>query len=170
MRKRFVGKIRMASASEVSEAEVHTSSFYHPQTVLSPSETSRVMTLLYVMSNALYASSLHNPLNLLLFIPVTYLLSLILFPPSPSSPSPLPSAYDSDVYNWLPAKHPEVLLHRKFDTRELSRFDGKDGGRICLAILNIGRDGKVGGSEQRTVFDVSMGRGFYGPGEWTEGS
>ena len=115
------------------------------------------------MSLKLYSSVLSNPLNVLLFIPLLYLLSLVIFPPEPppSKSKSLPSTYHPDVYNWLPATHPDVLVHRKFTPKELSVFDGKEGGRICLAILNKGKDGH----KERTVFDVSSGRGFYGPGE-----
>ena len=117
------------------------------------------------MSDKLYTSVLSNPLNVLLLFPILYLLSLVIFPPTldPSTSKPLPSTYNPDVYNWLPATHPEVLVHRKFTPKDLSVFDGKDGGRICLAILKEkGKDGR----QERTVFDVSSGRGFYGPGEW----
>jgi hypothetical protein len=37
----------------------------------------------------------------------------------------------------------------------------KDGGKILLAIMNTGRKGE---KLERTVFDVSAGRTFYGPG------
>ena len=110
--------------------------------------------------------SLSNPLNIILIPPILYLVYLIILPSPPISPSSLPTEYDPDVYNWMPGKHPTVLLHTEFSVKELSAFDGKDGGRICLAIMRVGRDGKVGKEKERTVFDVSMGRGFYGPGEY----
>ena len=118
------------------------------------------------MTESLYSSVFANPLNLILIAPIVYLLNLIIFPSiPPSSAKHLPSAYDPDVYNWLPAKHPEVIIFRKYTAKELSAYDGKDGGRICLAILKVGRDGQIQGAKERTVFDVSSGRGFYGPGE-----
>jgi hypothetical protein len=39
-----------------------------------------------------------------------------------------------------------------YTPRSLAKFSGLDGGRILLAIAG-------------TVFDVTAGRGFYGPGE-----
>ncbi len=59
------------------------------------------------------------------------------------------------------------MVWRRYTAKGMSVFDGKDGGRILLSILKVGRDGKVpvdGKKGERTVFDVSSGRGFYGPG------
>ena len=108
-----------------------------------------------------------NVLNTLLIPPILGLIYLIVWPSYPKTPEILPDTYAEDQYNWIPAKHPEVACFQKFGPKELSKFDGKDGGRICLAIMRIGRDGKVpdGGKGERTVFDVSNGRNFYGPGE-----
>ncbi|GFZ45565.1 hypothetical protein JCM24511_03293 [Saitozyma sp. JCM 24511] len=97
--------------------------------------------------------TLSNPLNLLLIPPILYLAFRIV----------VPGEYDADVYNWMPAKHPEVIVHRKYTAAELAELDGKDGGRILLAIMRVGRDGKVSKGLERTVFDVSNGRSFYGP-------
>ena len=47
--------------------------------------------------------------------------------------------------------HPPTILFTTYTPRTLVRFDGKDGGRILLAIAS-------------TVFDVTAGRGFYCPG------
>ncbi|KAK1925424.1 cytochrome b5 [Papiliotrema laurentii] len=113
--------------------------------------------------------SLSNPLNTLLIPPILYLLYLVLFPAHPQSPTKLPTEYSPDEYNWLPAQHPPVTCYKRFGPRELSKYDGKgqgpEGQRILLAIMRIGRDGKVpqAGKIQRTVFDVSNGRNFYGP-------
>ena len=81
-------------------------------------------------------------------------------------PTKLPDTYSEDEYNWMPAKHPDVLCHRKCTAKELEKLDGKLGSRICLAIMRVGRNGEVpeGGKGERTVFDVSNGRNFYGPG------
>ena len=108
-----------------------------------------------------------NVLNTLLIPPILGLIYLIIFPSIPKSPKVLPDTYNDDQYNWIPAKHPDVACYSKYGPKELAKFDGKDGGRICLAIMKIGRDGKVpeGGKGERTVFDVSNGRNFYGPGE-----
>jgi len=110
-----------------------------------------------------------NPLNAILLLPLTYLLYLLLFPPLPTS-KPLARKYDPEVYNWLPATHSPVLLYKKYTAKELSVYDGKGGGRICLAILRVGRDLKIEKAGERTVFDVTSGRGFYGPSEWTSRS
>jgi membrane-associated progesterone receptor component len=109
--------------------------------------------------------TLSNPLNLLLIPPILYLAFRIVFPSHPPSTKVVPGEYDADVYNWMPAKHPEVIVHRKYTASELAELDGKGGGRILLAIMRVGRDGKVSKGLERTVFDVSNGRSFYGPGE-----
>lgn len=109
--------------------------------------------------------SLSNPLNLLLIPPILYLVFRIVFPSLPTPSSVVPNTYVSDVYNWMPAKHAGVILYRKYTPQELARYDGKDGGRILLAIMRVGRDNKITGTEERTVFDVSNGRNFYGPGK-----
>jgi membrane-associated progesterone receptor component len=112
---------------------------------------------------------LSNPLNALLVPPILYLVYLIIRPAAPKTPAVLPDKYSEDEYNWLPAKHPDVVCYQKFSPAELVRYDGKDGGRICLAIYRVDRSGKIapGGKGERTVFDVSAGRNFYGPGEWS---
>ena len=52
----------------------------------------------------------------------------------------------------MPRAHPPTILFTTYTPRTLVKFDGKDGGRILLAIAG-------------TVFDVTAGRGFYGPGK-----
>jgi hypothetical protein len=127
-------------------------------------------TSIHTPINPVTQMSLSNPLNTLLIPPILYLLYLILFPAHPQSPKKLPTEYSPDEYNWLPAQHPPVTCYKRFGPRELSKYDGKgqgpEGQRILLAIMRIGRDGKVpqAGKIQRTVFDVSNGRNFYGPG------
>jgi len=113
---------------------------------------------------------LSNPLNALLVPPILYLVYLIIRPAAAKSPATLPDKYSPDEYNWLPAKHPDVVCFQKFSPAELARHDGKDGGRICLAIYRVDRSGKIGqgGKGERTVFDVTAGRNFYGPGEWPQ--
>jgi hypothetical protein len=109
--------------------------------------------------------SLSNPLNLVLITAILYLVFRIVFPSHPNTPATLPDTYNEAVYNWMPAKHAEVLCYREYTAPELAKLDGKDGGRICLAIMRVGRDGKVAKGLERTVFDVSNGKSFYGPGE-----
>ncbi len=82
----------------------------------------------------------------------------------------MPTEYNPEEYNWQPASHPLTICYKRYGPKELSQFDGKGtgsgGGRILLAIMRIGRDGKVPQEKvERTVFDVSNGRNFYGPGE-----
>ncbi|EIW72528.1 hypothetical protein M231_06217 [Tremella mesenterica] len=108
--------------------------------------------------------SLSNPLNLLLIPPILYLAYRLIFPSPSTDPSIIPSNYSNEIYNWMPAKHPEVLVYKKYTPEELSIYDGKNPGeRILLAIMRVGRDGVIKGGEERTVFDVTSGRSFYGP-------
>lgn len=108
--------------------------------------------------------SLSNPLNVILVPPILYIAYLILFP-TPSLPTTTPHLYAEEHYNWLPDRHPEVACYKKYTVRELAPYNGqngkeKDGGRILLAIMRSSQ-GKM---LERTVFDVSAGRTFYGPG------
>ena len=59
-----------------------------------------------------------------------------------------------------------MLCYRNYTTQELAKYDGIKDERILLAIMRVPRDGKIpgGGKCERTVFDVTMGRNFYGPG------
>ncbi|KAH9052613.1 hypothetical protein EDB87DRAFT_1570335, partial [Lactarius vividus] len=50
---------------------------------------------------------------------------------------------------WRP--YAPTVLFTTYIPRTLTEFDGKDGGRVLLAIA-------------RTVFDVTARRGFFGPG------
>ena len=110
--------------------------------------------------------SLSNPLNIILIPPIIYLIYRAIFPSPPQRLVSIPTTYSSDVYNWLPAKHPHVLCYKEYSSRELAPYDGVKDERILLAIMRVPKDGKIpaGGKCERTVFDVSMGRNFYGPG------
>lgn len=109
--------------------------------------------------------SLSNPLNLILLPPILYLIYRRFVPSLPSAPSVLPNKYDENTYNWMPERHPDVLCHKAFTPADLADLDGiKSGGRICLAIMRVGRDGKMSKDTKRTVFDVTAGSSFYGPG------
>ncbi|WRT64301.1 uncharacterized protein IL334_001233 [Kwoniella shivajii] len=107
--------------------------------------------------------SFSNPLNILLIPPILYLVFRLIVP-HPLEATPAASTYSEEVYNWLPAKHPEVLCHRKYTAKQLLAYDGtgrdKGGERILLAILRVAQNGKWG---ERTVFDVTAGKTFYGP-------
>ncbi|WVW82467.1 hypothetical protein I302_104478 [Kwoniella bestiolae CBS 10118] len=101
-----------------------------------------------------------NPLNVLLIPPILYLVFRLIVP-HPLKQTPAASTYSEENYNWLPAKHPEVICQRKYTAKELLEYDGtKASPRILLAILRVGNDGKWG---ERTVFDVTAGKSFYGP-------
>ncbi|WVR06030.1 hypothetical protein IAU60_003058 [Kwoniella sp. DSM 27419] len=105
--------------------------------------------------------SLSNPLNLLLIPPILYLVYRLLVP-SATSPAPAASTYSGENYNWMPDKHPPVLCQRRYTPSTLLKYDGtQPDGRILLAILRV-----VGPDRQwreRTVFDVTSGKTFYGP-------
>jgi membrane-associated progesterone receptor component len=108
---------------------------------------------------------LSNPLNVCLIPPILYVLYLIIFP-TPTRPTTTPHLYSEEHYNWIPDKHPDVACYRKYTAKELQPYNGlngkeKDGGRILLAIM---RTGVKGEKLERTVFDVTAGRTFYGPG------
>jgi hypothetical protein len=78
-------------------------------------------------------------------------------------------------YQSQPSKHPQSLVHKKYTPTELAEYDGKQPGGQGRLLLAIQRRMKAkdetaerGWTEvrlERTVFDVSAGRGFYGPGE-----
>jgi predicted heme/steroid binding protein len=55
-------------------------------------------------------------------------------------------------YSWMPHRHTPTLCFTTYTPRTLAKFNGQDGGRILFAIAGI-------------VFDVTGGKGFYGPGE-----
>jgi len=54
----------------------------------------------------------------------------------------------------MPRTHAPTLLYTTYTPRTLTKLSGHDGGRILLAIAG-------------TVFDVTAGRAFYGPGEFS---
>jgi membrane-associated progesterone receptor component len=89
-------------------------------------------------------------------------------PRSPTQPT-------KEGYQALPGKHPQCLVYKKFTPRELAKYDGKradGGGRLLLAIQRRMKakdeTAERGWREvrlERTVFDVTTGASFYGPGE-----
>ncbi len=118
-----------------------------------------------------------NPVNLVLLVPLLYFVYLTLNPQVPPSGKTRPTTYQGDGYDWMPPSHPECTLLRSYTPKELSVFDGKtpspDGkpGKILLAIERRervkGEDGQwTFERKERTVFDVSAGRSFYGPGQF----
>lgn len=116
-----------------------------------------------------------NLLPYLLLLPLAYLIYGILFPTIRKDFSKPPTSH-VDSYNFLPAEHPACALYREYTPKELSVFDGKgldEHGKPVRILLAIEKRSKRRGEdgvitevrEERTVFDVSAGRSFYGPGE-----
>lgn len=93
--------------------------------------------------------SLASPVNTALLLYILYQAQRILLP-SNKLPAQTPSEFKAG-YSWMPKSHPPTLLYTTYTPKTLEPFSGRDGGRILLAI-----DG--------TVFDVTAGRNFYGPG------
>ncbi|KAF8530047.1 cytochrome b5-like heme/steroid binding domain-containing protein [Hysterangium stoloniferum] len=95
--------------------------------------------------------SLSTPINTALLLLTLYYAQTIIFPSTsrPRSAAEVPKSYEKG-YSWMPANHPPTVLFQTYTPRTLEPFNGKDGGRILLAIDGI-------------VFDVTTGRGFYGP-------
>jgi membrane-associated progesterone receptor component len=113
---------------------------------------------------------LNNPLNLLLLAVLVYFISVLVYPPLPPSRNgKLPSSHTDD-YNWLPDKYPDCLVIQSYTKDEIAKYDGRqEGGRILLAIQDVERPKEKGGQwthKKRTVFDVTRGGQFYGPGEY----
>lgn len=90
-----------------------------------------------------------TPVNTALLIYILYSVQKIVFPPI-STPKTIPHEFKQG-YSWMPKSHAPTVLFQTYTPKTLAPFDGKDGGRILLAINSI-------------VFDVTAGRNFYGPG------
>ncbi|KAJ9109955.1 hypothetical protein QFC20_003155 [Naganishia adeliensis] len=114
-----------------------------------------------------------NLLPYLLLLPLGYLIYNLVFPTIRKDLSTPPTSH-TESYNYLPPTHPSCSLFRKYTPKELSVFDGKgldkDGKptKILLAIERRTKKREEDGAvievrEERTVFDVSAGRSFYGP-------
>jgi len=95
-------------------------------------------------------ANLANPINTALLIYILYSAHRIIFPSVNLPPKPVPTEFKSG-YTWMPKSHPPTVLFRIYTPKTLAKYDGTDGGRILLAING-------------TVFDVTAGRSFYGPG------
>lgn len=91
-----------------------------------------------------------TPINTALLVYILYSVQKIIFPPLPDlAPKSVPTEF-KDGYSWMPKSHPPTLLYQTYTPKSLAKYDGKDGGRILLAINGM-------------VFDVTAGRSFYGP-------
>lgn len=106
--------------------------------------------------------SFSNPLNVALLIPIAYLVFRAIVPQKPIPEVP-PTTYSAGVYNWGPDKHPQVGIWKEYTPAELTESDGIKSKRILLAIAKMDKDNNI---IERTVFDVSKGANFYGPGEY----
>lgn len=96
--------------------------------------------------------NLGAPINTALLLYILYAVQRILFPPASAKAKSIPTEFKHG-YSWMPKAHPPTVLFTTYTPKTLAPFNGKDGGRILLAI-----DG--------TVFDVTAGRNFYGPSEF----
>jgi len=95
--------------------------------------------------------NLSNPINTALLLYILYSLQRVLYPPLPKlKAGQVPTDFKSG-YTWMPKQHPTTVLFKTYTPKTLEPFHGKDGGRILLAING-------------TVFDVTAGKNFYGPG------
>ncbi|KAG9312537.1 cytochrome b5-like heme/steroid binding domain-containing protein [Chiua virens] len=90
-----------------------------------------------------------TPVNTALLVYILYSVEKMIFPPI-SKPKHVPHEFKQG-YSWMPKSHPPAVLFQTYTPKTLVPFDGKDDGRILLAINGI-------------VFDVTAGRNFYGPG------
>jgi len=96
-----------------------------------------------------------TPVNTALLVYILYSVQRIAFPPIPDlSPKTVPTEFKNG-YSWMPKSHPPAILYQTYTPKTLAKYDGKDNGRILLAIKGL-------------VFDVTAGRNFYGPGKKTE--
>lgn len=96
------------------------------------------------------SSLLSHPINPVLLLCLLYALQRILFPiiGVPRTPATECKA----GYSWMPRRHTPTLRFTTYTPRTLAKFNGHDGGRTLFAIAGF-------------VFDVTGGKGFYGPGE-----
>lgn len=110
--------------------------------------------------------SLSNPLNAALVPAILWVLYRVIFPSKPTAPATPCMRYDQGEYNWAPTKQPKAAVYKDYNVHELVKSDGRNSERILLAIARI--DGGEGGEiMERTVFDVSTGANFYGPGRFS---
>ena len=111
------------------------------------------VTLYCIYRNMELSVNFGTPVNTALLLYILYSIQRIIFPPTSSAkPESIPSEFKAG-YSWMPKSHPPTLLYRVYTPRTLEPFNGKDDGRILLAIDGI-------------VFDVTAGRNFYGPSEF----
>lgn len=124
---------------------------HHPAPLFSSLSSSHPLCLSPSSKNMPMHLDFTTPVNTGLLIYIMYSLRSILFPSSstPSSKSEIPTEFKSS-YTWMPKTHPPIVVFKMYTAKSLEPFNGRQGGRILLAI-----DG--------TVFDVTQGANFYGP-------
>lgn len=93
---------------------------------------------------------LGTPVNTALMLYILYSVQKIVYPPTPAKSTSIPTEFKHG-YSWMPKSHPPTVLFQTYTPKTLEKYNGKESERIMLAI-----DG--------TVFDVSAGKSFYGPG------
>jgi len=101
-----------------------------------------------LLANEQFMHSITLPINGLLIAAIGFLVYRIVWPPIPQSSS-VPKSY-KEAYSWMPDKHPQVALFKRYTPLELKKYNGLEDKRILLAI-------------NKKVFDVTAGAGFYGP-------
>lgn len=99
------------------------------------------------------AFALSSPINTALLLYTVYQVQKLLFPSNSIPPAEKTPTEFKQSYSWMPARHPPTLLFTTYTPKTLEPFSGRNdsNGRILLNIKG-------------TVFDVSAGRSFYGPG------
>jgi hypothetical protein len=91
-----------------------------------------------------------TPLNTALLLYILFSAYRIVIPPLAShQPHSIPNEFKAG-YTWMPRAHAPTVLFRTYTPRTLAQFDGRDGGRILLAI-------------QGTVLTSRPGETFTGP-------
>ena len=97
---------------------------------------------------------LQNPTNVILLGVLGYLLYPILTASNklPDSWSKVPRSH-LESYSWMPEKLPEAVVWRSYTPRQLRAFDGTANPTAPILFAIRGK-----------IYDVTAGRGFYGPG------
>lgn len=91
--------------------------------------------------SGIFQEIVNSPLNIALIAVITFLVFKIFKSRQPPKPSP-------------PSEPELPKLRRDFTVAELKAYDGKQpDGRVLVAVNG-------------TVYDVTRGKRFYGPGEW----
>lgn len=116
-----------------------------------------------------------NLVDIILVIALAYITFTLLFPAIRPRIKPAPQ-HGPGSYHFQPTTHPECLVYKTYTPSNLVKFDGKGvnkNGRLLLAIERRMKAKDASQSRgwtevrlERTVFDVTSGASFYGPGKW----